>query len=184
MYIVTSDTPNPNVKKFIPHQDVTGTDDVYEFNHVKQAEKSPLAARLFEIDGVVSVFLGRDFISVTKGNDVIWEHIRIDIIDVITEHYITKQPLFISESAVQKVIYDEKDSEIVEQILEIINTKVRPAVAQDGGDITLHSYKEGVVYVTLKGACSGCPSSSVTLKNGIENMLKHYIPDVTDVLAV
>jgi len=184
MYIITEDTPNPDVKKFLPHQDVTGSESVYEFTHIKQAEKSPLAHRLFHIDGVTGVFLGRDFVSVTKQADIKWEHIRIDIIDVISEHFLVKAPLLNEQQEDEKIIYDDADESIVKQLVELIDTRVRPAVAQDGGDIQLHAYREGVVYVRLKGACSGCPSSSITLKNGIENMLKHYLPDVQEVKSV
>lgn len=184
MYIITEDTPNPDVKKFIPPHPVTGSDSVYEFTHIKQAEKSPLAHRLFHIDGVSSVFLGRDFVSVTKQASTKWEHIRIDIIDVITEHYLVNAPLLTSEQEEDEVVYDPADEMIVKQLIELIDTRVRPAVAGDGGDIRLQAYRDGVVYVKLKGACSGCPSSSITLKNGIENMLKHYIPEIVDVQAV
>lgn len=185
MYIMSEDTPNPNVKKFMAGRDVTGNENVYEYTHEKQASNTPLVKQLFEIEGVSSVFLGRDFLSITKTESVSWQEIRLDIIDVITEFYLMEQPLFLSDaSPAEEITYDPADKEIVEEILEILETKVRPAVAQDGGDIRFSSYKEGVVFVSLKGACAGCPSSSITLKNGIENMLKHYIPEVIAVQAV
>ncbi|MEM6602651.1 MAG: NifU family protein [Pseudomonadota bacterium] len=184
MYIITEDTPNPDVKKFIPGRDVMGSDGTYEFKTAEDAKVSVMASRLMDIADVTYVFYGSDFISVTKSNNVAWEDVRLDIIDVITEHYLTGQALFIDSDFSEDIEFDEADKETVELIIQLIETRIRPAVAQDGGDITLKKYEGGIVYVSLKGACSGCPSSTITLKSGIENMLKHYIPDVTEVLAI
>ena len=184
MFIITEDTPNPDVKKFVPGEDVMGDKPVAEFQNAEEAKISSLAVDLFHIDGVKTVFFGNNFVSVTKTPETEWKHIRLDIIDVITEHYITKRPLFITEQTAPDIVYDEADKELVEQIIELIDTRVRPAVAQDGGDISFHGFDKGVVYLKMKGACSGCPSSSLTLKSGIENMLKHYIPEVSSVQAV
>ena len=161
-----------------------GDNGSFEALSKEDAKSSSLAERLMDIDSVRALFFGKDFISVTKNDTLAWTDIRIDIIDVITEHYLTGQPLFKGDTDNDIIEFDEKDKEIVDQIIELIDTRVRPAVAQDGGDITFKSYKDGIVYVTLKGACSGCPSSAITLKGGIENMLKHYIPEVQEVLPV
>jgi len=184
MYIITEDTPNPNVKKFIPGRDVMGDKGTFEALSKEDAGSTLLGQRLMDVDAVSALFFGKDFISVTKNDSLEWKDIRLDIIDVITEHYLTGQALFKDDAVQDDIEFDEKDKEIVEQIIELIDTRVRPAVAQDGGDITFRSYKEGVVFVQLKGACSGCPSSTMTLKGGIENMLKHYIPEVIEVLPV
>ena len=184
MYIITEDTPNPNVKKFIPGREVMGDKGTFEALSKEDAKNSLLAQRIMEVDAVIALFFGKDFISVTKNDQLEWKDIRLDIIDVITEHYLTGQSLFKDEALKDEIEFDEKDKDIVEQIIDLIDTRVRPAVAQDGGDITFRSYKDGVVFVQLKGACSGCPSSAITLKGGIENMLKHYIPEVQEVLPV
>lgn len=183
MYIITEDTPNPNVKKFIPGVPVmeAGT---YEFKDKESAAISSLATRLFSLSNVTGLFYGSDFISVTIHDQEKWQDIRLDVIDMITENFLTHQPLFKEKINSDSIEYDSKDQITVDQILDLIETRVRPAVAQDGGDITFKSYKDGIVFVTLKGACAGCPSSTITLKNGIENMLKHYVPEIIGVEAV
>jgi Fe-S cluster biogenesis protein NfuA len=178
MFIQTESTPNPSTLKFIPGRSVLpeGTAD---FRSRKDATASPLAARLFDIGGVTGVFLGNDFISVTKG-DIEWQHLKPMVLGAIMEHYISGAPSTDTGSAndAPDENYDPKDAETVETIKELLETRVRPAVAQDGGDIIFSGFREGVVYLHMRGACSGCPSSTATLRHGIENLLKHYCPDV------
>ncbi|MEE8454542.1 MAG: NifU family protein, partial [Limibaculum sp.] len=148
------------------------------------SEASPLASRLFEIEGVEAVFLGPDFVTVTKG-DVDWPHIKPALLGAIMEHFTSGAAVMKGDShAVAHAEHDGPDSEIVIQIKELLDTRVRPAVAQDGGDITFHGYDKGVVYLHMQGACAGCPSSMLTLKSGIENLLRHYIPEVIEVRPV
>lgn len=188
MFIQTESTPNPNTMKFLPGQDVLGTGTAF-FTDKENAAKSPLAAALFEINEVRAVFYGGDFITVTKGESASWEVLKPLILTTITEHYISGNPLIVTDTAtVTKTAaaseYSDDEKEIVEQIKELIETRVRPAVAADGGDIVFHAFKDGIVQLELHGACSGCPSSSATLKQGIENMLKHYVPEVIAVEPV
>jgi Fe-S cluster biogenesis protein NfuA len=182
MFIQTEQTPNPATLKFLPGRDVLprGTAD---FAGPEEARRSPLAQRLFEIDGVTGVFLGHDFVTVTKSEGRDWYLLKPSILGAIMEHYAAGRPV-LSEEAGDGHAGGEDDDEIVSQIKELLDTRVRPAVAQDGGDITFHSFDEGVVYLSMRGACSGCPSSSATLKAGIENMLRHYIPEVVEVRQV
>jgi Fe-S cluster biogenesis protein NfuA len=148
------------------------------------AEASPLASRLFAVDGVEAVFLGPDFVTVTKG-DVEWAHIKPALLGAIMEHFASDAPVMKGDShAVTHAEHDGPDAEIVGQIKELLDTRVRPAVAQDGGDITFHGYDKGVVYLHMLGACAGCPSSTLTLKTGIENLLHHYIPEVIEIRPV
>jgi Fe-S cluster biogenesis protein NfuA len=186
MFIQTEPTPNPATLKFIPGQTVLG-DDTVDYRSKAEAAGSPLASRLFEIDGVTGVFLGSDFISVTKG-DAEWPHIRPAILGAIMEHYVSGAPIVGSAAAERDLPpveqYDPKDEETVRTIKELLDTRVRPAVANDGGDITFHGFKEGVVYLHMRGACAGCPSSTATLRHGIENLLKHFCPDVQEVRPV
>ena len=190
MFIQTEETPNPATLKFIPDGHVVLKNGTAEFKNQKQAEtKSPLALQLFAITGVEAVFFGHDFITITKSGNAVWKYLTTEIQAVIMDFFLTgKDPMFENqESANNKESNKdsaEEDSEIVKQIKELIEIKVRPAVAMDGGDIIFHSFENGVVYLVLKGSCSGCPSSTVTLKNGIENMLKHYIPEVEAVEQV
>ena len=184
MFIQTEQTPNPATLKFLPGRavlasgtaDFTGAEDA--------AGRSPLASSLFEIDGVAAVFFGADFITITKSSDKEWHVLKPAILGAIMEHITTGLPIMsdvpVDDGASAAT---EEDSEVVGQIKELIETRVRPAVAQDGGDIVFEGFDEGVVYLQLRGACAGCPSSSMTLKMGIENMLKHYIPEVTEVRA-
>jgi Fe-S cluster biogenesis protein NfuA len=183
MFIQTESTPNPATLKFMPGQSVLdmGTAD---FPSADVAEKSPLAVRIFAVSGVTGVFFGTDFVTVTKADAVEWGHIKPAILGAIMEHYQSGQPVIIGEQAAAHEAHDGPDGDIVRQIKELLDTRVRPAVAQDGGDITFHGFDRGVVYLHMKGACAGCPSSTLTLKMGIENLLRHYIPEVTEVRPV
>ena len=181
MFIQTEDTPNPETLKFIPGKIIlkTGTAD---FSSKENAIQSPLALRLFEIDGVKRVFLANDFISVTKVSELDWNTLKPLILTGIMEHFSTGLP---AVNELNDKTYDSntEDSETIKQIKDLLETRVRPAVAMDGGDITFCSFESGVVTLQMKGACAGCPSSTATLKIGIENMLRHYIPEVTEVRA-
>ena len=184
MFIQTEQTPNPATLKFLPGRSVldSGTAD---FTTVGEAAgRSPLAERLFSVDGVAAVFLGSDFITITKSADKEWYVMKPGVLGAIMEHMSTGQPVILNTVADGDTHGPtEEDSEVVGQIKELIETRVRPAVAQDGGDIVFQGFDEGVVFLQLRGACAGCPSSTMTLKMGIENMLKHYIPEVTEVRA-
>ena len=184
MFIQTEATPNPATLKFLPGQTVMdrGTAD---FPSADVAGKSPLAQRIFALGGVAGVFLGNDFVTVTKDDGLEWAHLKPGILGAIMEHFQSGQPVIDGTIAASgHTESSEPDSEIVTQIKELLDTRVRPAVAQDGGDITFHGFDRGVVYLTMKGACAGCPSSTMTLKMGIENLLRHYIPEVTEVRPV
>lgn len=182
MFIQTEDTPNPETLKFIPGNIIlkTGTAD---FSNKNVASKSPLASRLFEIDGVSRVFLATDFISVTKDPQIEWNNLKPSILTGIMEHYSTGLPAINETEDKSSKSNNLEDSETIKQIKDLLETRVRPAVAMDGGDITFCSFESGVVTLQMKGACAGCPSSTATLKMGIENMLRHYIPEVTEVRA-
>ncbi len=183
MFIQTEETPNPATLKFIPDGQIVLEKDTAEFKNQKQAvTKSPLALQLFEIAGVQAIFFGRDFITVTKSEGSDWSKMKAEILATIMDFFVTGKPVMFEEKASE--VSDVEDSEIVKQIKELIEIKVRPAVAMDGGDIIFHSFTDGIVRLILKGSCSGCPSSTITLKNGIENMLKHYIPEVESVEQV
>lgn len=184
MFIQTEPTPNPATLKFIPGRPVLG-EGTADYRTREEASESPLAQRLFEIDGVKGVFLGADFISVTKG-DAEWQHLKPAILGTIMEHYMSGAPVMASESAndAAGINYDPKDEETVMTIKELLETRVRPAVAQDGGDITFHGFRDGIVFLHMRGACAGCPSSTATLRHGIENLLRHFCPDVQEVQAV
>ncbi|MEL7462929.1 MAG: NifU family protein [Pseudomonadota bacterium] len=182
MFIQTEATPNPATLKFLPGQTVLGAGSA-DFPTEESAGPSPLAKRLFMVEGVEGVFLGPDFITVTK-DDQDWAHLKPAILGVIMEHFTSGQPVMETEARAGHVEVDGPDKEIVGQITELLDTRVRPAVAQDGGDITFHGFDKGVVYLHMRGACAGCPSSTMTLKMGIENLLKHYIPEVTEVRPV
>ena len=186
MFIQTEATPNPATLKFLPGQEVVGTGSVVDFSDSSTAQRSPLAAKLFEIDGVTGVFLGSDFISVTK-NDEEWAHLKPVVLGAIMEHFMSGAPVLAaaegeSDGAApghsSHTDYAGADVEIVDQIKEILDTRVRPAVAQDGGDITFDRYESGTVFLHMRGACAGCPSATITLQSGIENLLKHYIPEI------
>ena len=186
MFIQTEATPNPATLKFLPGRAVleTGTLDIPDKEAAKQ---SPLAERLFDIPNVGGVFFGSDFISITK-RDGDWQQIKPAVLGAIMEHFISGSPLLAGDAVPapgeSDEFFDEKDAATVEVIKDLIETRVRPAVAGDGGDITFKGFKEGVVYLTMKGACSGCPSSTATLQHGIQNLLRHFVPEVTEVRPV
>jgi len=187
MFIQTEATPNPATLKFIPGQEVL-QGDPRDFRDAQEAAaQSPLAGRLFEIENVCGVFLGSDFIAVTK-EDGEWQHLKPAILGAIMEHFMSDAPVLAGggDAAVSEgeEFFDESDTEAVSTIKELLDTRVRPAVAQDGGDITFHGFKEGVVYLHMRGACAGCPSSTATLKHGIENLLRHFVPEVSEVRPV
>jgi Fe-S cluster biogenesis protein NfuA len=183
MFIQTENTPNPNTMKFLPGQDVLGDKTAF-FTDSENAKTSPLASALFVLKDIRAVFFGGDFITVTKTESSNWDVLKPQILTTVMEHYQSGLPLMgsasasASESTAADITYSADDQEIVEQIKELIETRVRPAVAQDGGDIVFHSFVDGIVKLEMHGACSGCPSSTATLKSGIENMLKHYVPQV------
>lgn len=185
MFIQTEATPNPATLKFIPGKSVlpSGTADFR--SQSEAADTSPLAARLFDIDGVQGVFLGSDFISVTKGSTE-WQHLKPMILGAIMEHFMSGAPILKSDGANDGAggNYAPEDEDTVNTIKELLETRVRPAVAQDGGDITFSGFRDGIVYLHMRGACAGCPSSTATLRHGIENLLKHFCPEVQEVQAV
>ncbi len=185
MFIQTESTPNPATLKFLPGQAVLGTGTA-DFPNAEAADTSPLARRVFTVDGVSGVFFGTDFVTVTKTDAVAWDHIKPAILGAIMEHFQSGQPVIEGDQQQGSghAEHDGPDSEIVGQIKELLDTRVRPAVAQDGGDITFHGFDRGVVYLHMQGACAGCPSSTLTLKMGIENLLRHYIPEVVEVRPV
>jgi Fe-S cluster biogenesis protein NfuA len=181
MFIQTEGTPNPATLKFLPGRTVV-TGGPVDMPNPQAAQRSPLAERLFQVDGVMGVFLGGDFITVTKRADKQWDLLKPALLGVIMEHFIADRPV-LAEGAVTAAENDEEDTEIVSQIKELLDTRVRPAVAQDGGDIVFRGFERGIVYVHLQGSCSGCPSSTATLRMGIENMLK-LCAEVMEVRAV
>jgi Fe-S cluster biogenesis protein NfuA len=184
MFIQTEATPNPTTLKFLPGRPVL-PEGVLDIPSAADAAKSPLAERLFGIPGVAGVFLGSDFITVTK-SDAEWQHIKPAILGAIMEHFLSGAPV-LSEgigALAGDEFFDSQDADIVAQIKELLDTRVRPAVANDGGDITFRGFKDGVVFVHMKGSCSGCPSSTATLKSGVQNLLRHFVPEVTEVRPV
>ncbi|WP_026379864.1 NifU family protein [Afifella pfennigii] len=193
MFIQTEETPNPATLKFLPGKPVL-PGDTRDFRSADEAAASPLAARIFDVDGVSGVFLGHDFITVTKsaagGEALDWPHIKPAVLGAIMEHYMSGAPVVADmgadggERREEGEFFDASDSETVAMIKELIDTRVRPAVANDGGDITFQGFKDGVVFLNMRGACAGCPSSTATLKHGIENLLRHFVPDVTEVRPV
>ena len=186
MFIQTEATPNPATLKFIPGRLVLDG-GAMEFTNREAATRSPLAGRLFDVPGVTGVFYGSDFITVTK-KDGDWQHLKPAILGAIMEHYMSGAPLLADGTVAgddladeEDEFFSEEDAETVAQIKDLIETRVRPAVANDGGDITFRGFKDGVVYLNMKGACSGCPSSTATLQHGIQNLLRHFVPDVVEV---
>ena len=180
MFIQTEQTPNPATLKFLPGCGVM-TSGTADFPAREAAARSPLAERLFGIEGVSGVFLGSDFVTVTKMADKEWHLLKPAILGVIMEHFTAGRPVIIETARASEA--DGEEDEIVAQIKELLDTRVRPAVAQDGGDIIFQGFENGIVYLHMQGSCSGCPSSTATLKAGIENMLRHYIPEVVEVRA-
>jgi len=186
MFIQTEQTPNPQTLKFLPARVVMETGTAF-FQKVEESSNSPMAKRLFNIEGVTGVFLGSDFITITKSDDLEWEVIKPGILGAIMEHYNSNEATIINDDdskGEKSLKINADDTEIDKQIKELLDTRVRPAVAMDGGDIIYDSFKDGVVYLHMQGACSGCPSSTATLKMGIENMLKHYVPEVKEVRPI
>jgi Fe-S cluster biogenesis protein NfuA len=190
MFIQTEATPNPATLKFLPGRVVLESGSA-DFREAEDAEVSPLAQQLFEIPGVSGVFFGYDFVTITKddqaGSDIDWAHMKPAILGVIMEHFMSDRPTIIKDGVVPEAgeeFFEESDRQIVDTIKELLETRVRPAVAQDGGDITFRGFREGIVYLHMKGACAGCPSSTATLKHGIQNLLRHFIPEVAEVEAV
>jgi Fe-S cluster biogenesis protein NfuA len=184
MFIQTEATPNPATLKFLPGREVLGQ-GTRDFRGADEAAAaSPLAARLFDVEGVTGVFFGPDFITVTKG-DAQWAHLKPAILGAIMEHYVSGAPIMSGAPAEEAGVeeFDPADAEIVDTIKELLETRVRPAVAQDGGDITFRKYADGVVYLNMRGSCQGCPSSTATLRNGIQNLLRHFVPEVQEVRA-
>lgn len=191
MFIETETTPNPATLKFLPGREVMAA-GTREFTDEDQAEASPLAAALFSLGDVSGVLFGRDFIAVTAGAGVDWSGLKPQVVAVLLDHFVSQAPLFTGGDAGAIAVaaddeatigHDPADADVVEQILDLIETRIRPAVANDGGDVAYRGFREGVVYLSMQGACSGCPSSAATLKNGIESLIRHYVPEVSEVRA-
>ena len=184
MFIQTEETPYPSTLKFLPGREVLPNGSM-DFRSEQDAKNSPLAEALFNVDGVVGVFLSDDFITITKRDDKDWHLMKPGLLGVIMEHFTANRPVVISddENSKSDSSVKDEDEDVVLQIKELLYTRVRPAVAQDGGDIVFEDFTDGTVTVQMRGACAGCPSSTATLKMGIENMLRHYIPEVKEVVA-
>jgi Fe-S cluster biogenesis protein NfuA len=184
MFIQTETTPNPATLKFLPGRDVLaqGSADFKTANEA--AQRSPLAGKLFGVAGVTGVFLGQDFVTVTKAEDKDWHLMKPALLGAIMEHFTSGAPTMTEAAGAAHGAAEGENAELVNQIIELLDTRVRPAVAQDGGDIVFDRFEEGIVYLHMQGSCSGCPSSTATLKAGIENMLRHYIPEIVEVRAV
>ena len=183
MFIQTENTPNPAVLKFLPGRELVKS-GVREFRDAGEAAASPLARALFDLDGVTRVFFGADFLTVTKNDDHDWSYMKAPILAAIMDHFTSDEPLLAdAEAAEDEPVYEGETAQIVAEIKDLLDSRIRPAVAQDGGDILFSHFEAdtGVVYLHMRGACSGCPSSSATLKAGVENMLRHYVPEVTRV---
>lgn len=188
MFIQTQDTPNPNTLKFLPGCEVCAQETA-EFLTVEEAEQSPLAAKLFTITGISSVFFGEDFIAITKKQEEEWEYLKPVLLGIIMEHFTSGAPLFFSATQkkatqFEEESFDPKDSETVQAIKTLLAQRVQPAVAQDGGEIRFKGYKNGIVYLSMRGACAGCPSATLTLKQGVENLLRHFLPQISHIEAV
>ena len=183
MFIQTEQTPNPSTLKFLPGR-VVMDKGTLDFAGADVATGSPLAKRLFAVEGVERVFFGADFVTVTKAADKDWQIMKPSILGGIMEHYTSGEPVVSGEAQAAAGDASADDDEVVAQIKDLLETRIRPAVAQDGGDIVYHDFRDGVVYLPMQGSCSGCPSSTATLKMGIENLLKHYVPEVVEVQAV
>ena len=186
MFIQVEPTPNPLTLKFLPGRTVTKEGTIF-YKNESEAPNSPFAKRMFAVDGVNSVFFGSDFITITKDEDLDWQVLKPTVLGAITDHYNSGEEIVIDSPNLKKseeLNENQDDSDIVKQIKELLDTRVRPAVAMDGGDIVYEKFEKGIVYLHMQGACSGCPSSAATLKTGIENMLKHYVPEVIEVRPV
>jgi NFU1 iron-sulfur cluster scaffold homolog, mitochondrial len=185
MFIETESTPNPATLKFLPGRDVMGSGGTADFASPASATRSPLALVLFDLPGVSRVFLGWDFITITRNDEVSWQTLKPQVLGAIMDHFVAGRPVVEGGDAdLLEEDVDPADQEVVEQIKELLDTRVRPAVAGDGGDIVFRGFRDGVVRLHMQGSCSGCPSSTATLKYGIENMLKHYVPEVVSVEQV
>ena len=185
MFIQTEATPNPATLKFLPGKPVL-PGSTREYKKAADALESPLAEKLFSVAGVSGVFLGHDFITVSKGTGE-WQHLKPAILGLIMDHYVSGEPMLAGEAPLEQLgeeFFEADQAETVRTIKELLETRVRPAVAQDGGDITFKGFKEGIVYLNMKGSCAGCPSSTATLKHGIENLLRHFVPEVSEVRPV
>ncbi|MBS0254230.1 MAG: NifU family protein [Proteobacteria bacterium] len=191
MFIETESTPNPATLKFLPGQPVMEVGS-REFRSDEEAAASPLAEALFSLGDITGVLFGRDFIAVTAAPGVGWAALKPQVVAMLLDHFVSGAPLFHPGSAAGIAVggedeahigHDPADAEVVDQILDLIETRIRPAVANDGGDVVYRGFREGVVYLSMQGACSGCPSSTATLKNGIENLIRHYVPEVNEVRA-
>lgn len=190
MFIETETTPNPATLKFLPGQEVM-TAGTRDFRDEIDAAASPLASALFDLGDVTGVFFGRDFVSVSAAQGTDWSALKPQVVAILLDHFVSQAPLFHAADASAISVPAEDDdfgddpahADIIDQIKDLIETRVRPAVAGDGGDIVYRGFRDGVVYLTMQGACAGCPSSSATLKNGIESLLKHYVPEVSEVRA-
>lgn len=183
MFIQTEQTPNPATLKFLPGRAVLDN-GTFDFPDAEAGARSPLARRLFDVDGVARVFLGSDFVTVTKAADIDWPVLKPAVLGAIMEHFTSGEPVILGGEAAAEAAPAEGEGEIEAQIRELLDTRVRPAVAQDGGDIVFQRFEDGVVYLHMQGSCQGCPSSTATLKMGIENLLRHYVPEVSEVRAV
>lgn len=188
MFIQTEATPNPATLKFLPGREVLAGEP-RDFRDPDTARISPLASAVFSVDGVSGVFLGADFVSVTKDDAVEWSHIKPAILGAVMEHFMSGKPILAESAAADPApqveeFFEDEDVETVEVIKELLDTRVRPAVAMDGGDIIFRGYREGTVFLHMQGACSGCPSSTATLKSGIENLLRHFVPGVEQVQQI
>jgi len=186
MFIQTEQTPNPQTLKFLPGKVVMDEGTAF-FQNIDKTTNSPLAKRLFGVDGVTGVFFGSDFITITKNDSLDWQLMKPAILGAIMDHFNSEEPTINNETkdkGKKSLLENPEDSDIVKQIKELLDTRVRPAVAMDGGDIIYDNFKDGIVYLHMQGACSGCPSSTATLKMGIENMLKHYVPEVKEVRPI
>jgi Fe-S cluster biogenesis protein NfuA len=185
MFIQTEATPNPSTLKFLPGRTVMA-EGTADFRDLSAAESSPLAHRLLVIKGVKAVFFGQDFITITK-DETEWDHLKPFVLGAILEHFLSNDPVVLSSAsatAEDEEFFEEKDAQTVATIKELLETRIRPAVASDGGDISFKGFRDGIVYLTMRGACAGCPSSTATLKHGIQNLLRHFLPDVQEVQAI
>ena len=184
MFIETEGTPNPATLKFLPGRDVAGATTA-DYANAGAAVRSPLATGLFDLPGVTRVFLGGDFVTVTKAEHIDWQELRPQVLTSIMDHFVAGRPVLLDgqDEAIEEDVAPE-DAEVVAQIKDLLDTRVRPAVAGDGGDIVFRGFRDGIVRLHMQGSCSGCPSSGATLKHGIENMLKHYVPEVLSVEQV
>tara|TARA_B100000700_G_C14887098_1_gene780929 strand:- start:320 stop:877 length:558 start_codon:yes stop_codon:yes gene_type:complete len=183
MFIQTENTPNPSTLKFVPGEPVMKEGTIFIKNK-NESKNSPLAQRIFKIEGIKNIFFGSDFITVSINDSSQWELTKPLVLSAIADHYASNEEIIDKNSLEKKEDSKKEDSEIIKQIKELIETRVRPAVAMDGGDIIFNNFEDGIVYLQMQGACSGCPSSTATLKTGIENMLKHYIPEVIEVRPI